>query len=344
MDVSSPVSIDNKKITNKYLPLLLFFILVDETCNNYIFNLFSYETWLYQFALYVSFLIFQIIAAPIQAGYSDFYCRRKSLIFSLLVSAFSLGLACFVDKHMALSMLLLPSVILLKGLFGNTLPLSWAAIADTQTRNFRFSLGLSTSAIALGYLVLILIERFFHDAIVGVIVISLYVFLIALCIKFFKDVRDRDSGENKPASGGFSSNIKNEMLLIFNNYLKSNRIRKALLAFLFWEFSFYTAHILDVDLKLKAFHNLTITMVFGYLSGVILLKFLKLSSKKLIRVGYLISVVGPLPMFILSPVIGHENIFIIPCYFFYSLRFAFLVPSLFSMLSAERRSHEQEKI
>src|SRR5579863_8000522 len=140
-----------------YLPLLLAFIFIDETCSNYILNAFANRTSLLEFSLYVIVLFVSIIASPIQAGYSDFYCRKKSLIISLSCSLLSCILVFFSLKNTFSPLLFLFIGIIIKAALGNTLPLSWAAIADTQNKNFRFSLALSTSAMAFGYFMLIII-------------------------------------------------------------------------------------------------------------------------------------------------------------------------------------------
>lgn len=334
---------------NRYLPLLLSFIFIDETCDNYLLNAVSNHSNLIEFILYAIFLLTSIVASPIQAGYSDFYCRKKSLIISLSCSLISSVLIFLSFQNVSMPFLFIFLALLLKAGLGNTLPLSWAAIADTQTKNFRFSLGLSTSAMAFGYLMLIAIKTFFENHSTFVIVI-LFLTLIYFCVYFFKDIRDKkelpsyeNSMKNSIHKFSFLASIKNEISLIVNNFLKDSRTRKALTAFFFWEVSFYSALIADIDMKIKGFNDLSLSMLIGYLIGVAYLKFSNKSDEQMIKIGYVISIASLAPILVLNYVFD-IRILMLCAYFIYSLAAAFLAPSLFSILSGERKPHEQGKI
>jgi MFS family permease len=326
-----------------YLPQLLLFILADEICNNYFLNIFSglsSISAIQEFVFYFFFLIVQICLSPIQSGYSDFYCRKKSLLVSLFFSALSLVFAFFYFEYLPSPVFVLGAMILIKGGLGNNLPLSWAGIADTQTADVRLSLGLSTSAIALGYLSLIVLSQFFFGKSLSIIVFSLFVVLIFICFGSFFDLRDQSEGSNREAP----SLIK-DIKLLMNNFIKVQRFRKGLLTFMFWEISFYSAHMLDVDLKISNFKGLTLAMILGYLLGVVFLwRLPEKKDEEMISIGYFISIISFFPIFIFYYFISDVKFLIIPCYFFYALGAAFLAPSLFSTLSKERRSNEQGKI
>lgn len=332
------------KLPKTYLPQLLAFIFVDEVCNNYflkIFSSLSVSSRFQEMGFYIFFLIVQIIFSPIQAGYSDFYCRKKSLVFALSFSALSLIPAFFYFKHALPPIILLTIMALIKGVFGNNLPLSWAGIADTQTSNVRISLALSTSAIALGYLGLIGLSSIFRKESLSVVIFFMFIVLSCICIKKFTDIRDKKAriqSYEKPS-------LRKEIALIINNFLKSRRFRKGLLVFMFWEISFYSCHMLDVDLQIKEFKGLTLSMVLGYLVGVACLWILtKKKDERMIKIGYVISTLAFIPIFALAPFVSDITVLIIVCYFFYALGAAFLAPSLFSTLSKERQSYEQGKI
>jgi len=103
--------------------------------------------------------------------------------------------------------------------------------------------------------------------------------------------------------------------------------------------------MLDVDLKIRAFKGLTMAMIMGYLIGVFFLwMFRRKEDQQMIKIGYTISIIALIPIFILFPFASDLKMTIISCYFFYALGAAFLAPSLFSMLSKERKPHEQGKI
>jgi MFS family permease len=328
-----------------YLPLLLAFIFIDETCSNYILNAFANRTSVLEFSLYLTFLLVSIITAPIQAGYSDFFCRKKSLIVSLSFSLLSCVLVFFSLKNTYSPLIFLFIGIVIKAALGNTLPLSWAAISDTQNKNFRFSLALSTSAMAFGYIVLIIIKRFFTDHSAFVISV-LFAILIYLCIRYFRDIRDKKEHETPQDANTlalFKTSIKEEIKLIINNFLKDKRIRKALSAFLLWEVSFYSALIVDIDMKIDGFNDLSLSMLLGYFAGVLLLKFSKKTDLQMIKIGYILSICALVPILLLN-FLFDMRLLIISCYFIYSIAAAFLAPSLFSILSRERKPHEQGKI
>lgn len=342
------MKIDKTKMAPKsYLPLLLSFIFIDEVTGNFIFNIFAKQNGFYELILYSSFLIFSIIASPIQAGYSDFYCRKKSLVVSLSFSLASVFFILLSLQNLYSPFLFLSLAILAKAGLGNNVPLSWAGIADTQTKNFRFSFGLSTSAMAFGYLILIVIQKLFSlNASFFIIILSLSIILY-FCIKYFTDIRDKKSPEEiqsqlKKIEGKIL--ILEEMKLIINNFLKYRHIRKALVTYFLWELSFYAVLITDVDLKIKEFNHLSLGMMVGYLIGVLLLRiFQKKTDDQMIRTGYIISLLSLTFIFILSPVYNMQFI-LIPCFSCFSLAAAFLAPSLFAILSREKGPHEQGKI
>jgi hypothetical protein len=262
-------------------------------------------------------------------------------MISLVLSGLSVVPAFFYFQGNFFPLILLGLTAVIKGVGGNNLPLSWAGIADTQDSNVRLSLGLSTSAIALGYLALITLRHFLSDQDLSIAIFFMFSMLFIIAYRFFFDLRDKKD-ENLEAN---NPSIKKEIILIFKNFLSSSRFRQGLCVFLFWEISFYSAHMLDVDLQIQAFKGLTLSMILGYLVGVGLLwRFSLKTDYETIRIGYIVSIISFVPMFALFPFLEDHRILFIFCYFFYSLGAAFLGPSLFSVLSKERGSHEQGKI
>lgn len=352
----------NKRISpNFYLILLLAGILLDEVLNNYFLGIFANRPMPQKFILYGSFLLVQVIMAPLQAGFSDFYCRKRSIIASLCCSAISLIFMIFYFKAVFLQALVLPIAALIKASVGNTLPLAWAGIADTRTRDYRFSLGLSTSTIAIGYLALIIIETVFKELTSLFIILFLFAFLIPIFFKKFFDLIDRKSQRKTVADELGLETIENQRRIsyffkllfldyksIWKDFLKCKRFRTGLLGVFFLEeISFYSIHALGVDLAIKGFTDVTILMIAGYLFGVSMLKYYKdTSDEKLINNGYKISILSFLPIFILhhffTPDLLHW--ILTSCCFIYSFGVALIVPSLFSILSKERKPHEQGKI
>ncbi len=334
-----------------YLPLLLGFLLGDEVCNNYIFQVFSLESHNLQLILYVAFLLTQIIAAPLQAGFSDFYCRKTSLVVSLSFSLLSLVLVIFFFKVTA-SIWVLVVIFLSKGLIGNTLPLSLAGVADAERKDKRLAMGLCTGAMASGYLVLIVLGKTLPIQQLPFPIIALFLILIFLCTIFFVDLRDKEGKPTDRALQGSSFRLfMKELKLIWIEIklIKEELIQKktllALVIFLLWEISQCSIHMLDVDLRSKKFSNLTTAMVLGYLVGLLVLWGTKnKEDERVVKWGFAVCIGSVIPIFVTYPFLSETKVVLLSCYFLYNLGTVFLAPSLFSILAKERQAHEQGKI
>ena len=169
---------------NRYLPILIFCILANVVGNNSILRVFRDQIPLIALVLSITMIVLQIVAAPIQAGFSDFYCRRKSLIVSLIFSCLSLVVLIFFKSIGLLSLIPLVLVVFMNGMFGNTIPLAWAALADTQKKNLRFSLALTTGAYSIAYMILatsnlfVITNTFWLFVITGVFVGVLFTYFM----------------------------------------------------------------------------------------------------------------------------------------------------------------------
>lgn len=124
--------------------MLLYLVFVDESVDNFAINVSSKIFVENNFFVY--FLLgLQIIFAPLQAGFSDYYLRKRSLIISVVSTLLSVVLFKFALTY---SFLLVIFAISIKGIMGNSMPIAWAGIADeTRNNNFRFALALSICAI-----------------------------------------------------------------------------------------------------------------------------------------------------------------------------------------------------
>jgi MFS family permease len=329
---------------NLYLPLLLLFILADILCDNTILRTFNKQSPSLEFWLFVGMLLLQAIASPIQSGFSDFSCRKKSLIVSLSSSSIALAIAYFYNLGALLYFPVLVFMLLIKGALGNTIPLSWAAIADTQEKNVRFSFALSTASFAVGYLLLIYANKYLSREDSVLIILLFLLVLVFLSATLFKDIRDKN--------GYKTITVKQRFRLIFNDVklilyeLSQTRTRDALLAFLLWEISLYSILLLYVDFEVEEFSKVALGMIFGSLVGIFSLRFLtKLSDKVVIRIGFNISSVSLIPFFINIIFTRDINFILLSfCYSLHMLGNALLGPTLFSILAKDKKPHEQGKI
>lgn len=330
-----------------YVFLLLLFILADVICDNSIFHTFNSLAPIQQFIFFLGLLLLQTFAAPIQAGFSDFYGRKKSILISLSASLVAMAFQYIYSQKTIFYAPILILAAISKGTLGNTVPLSWAAIADTKEKNVRFSFALSTGAFAAAYLLLIYSNKLLSKSESNILIIGLFLILLVLCALFFIDIRDPKK-EKLSSSHNKSRRIKlifKDIKLIAND-LKIYHVRQALLAFLLWEISLYSILLLYVDFDLSQFSPIALGMVSGYLFGVIVLKFLnKVSDQSIIKLGYNISAISLIPFFVLLPFEQNPNFILLSaCYFLHMMGNAFLSATLFSILASEREPHEQGRI
>lgn len=313
------------------------FIIADEMCNSFLLTIFSDQVRVVQYVFFVSLLILQIISATVQSTISDLHSRKTSIIISLTFSCLSLILGYIYVKKIFSPVLVLSLSLFIKGALGNTLPLAWAGLADIRTKNFRYAIGLACLAMALGYFAYILVTKNFNKEYSTLIFIGIYFILILSCILSFKDIR-----ESEPE--GYTHRFALRELSEIIKMLMTRRFFLVYTVFLLWEVSFYSAHMLDVEMKLKDFTHLTISMIIGYILGVIFLKYSKKSNQKLIKRGYYITILSVTPVFLIAPSLNHISYILLPAYFMYSLASAFMTPPIFSILSKISRGNDQGKI
>jgi len=329
---------------NRFLALILLFVAFDVLCDNYLAGSFSNESPVRQFFLIGGLLVLQIIVSPLQAGISDFYGRKISLIISLSFSLFSLIFVYLYDVRL---LAFLPALILInlsKGIFGNTVPIAWAAVGDIEGQNFRYSFAKATAAYAVGYLVLIVLNKTFSNAYATLLLIISFVFALFLCIRFFFDLKDVKLQEIRHMKISFSKFISNEISLIIKDIQnKSNQF--IFLAWIFWEISIYAILVLYADFLNYESSLVEILMMIGYLCGTYSMKFLKhIEDARMIRIGFKISVASLVPYFVLVSFVANINVILAICYFFHAVGNALLSPTMFSIISKTRKDHERGKI
>jgi MFS family permease len=327
-----------------YIPLILIFIISDVIGGNYIFGSFNNEPLTLEFFLFMGLLILQIIASPVQSGLSDFYGRKKSLIISLSASLLALVFVLFQAK----SMLFFIPILLLKGLLGNTIPISWAAIGDTigetSGKNYRFTFALSTSAYAVGYLFLIFINKSFTTTHSIMVLIALLSIVVYLCYKFFIDTKDAECDASNNSQVSLFKFAAKEFSLVIHD-LKISKFRLLLTAFCLWEISLYTILIYFADFRNYEASLTEVAMMIGYLIGTFLVRFCKrISDNLMIKYGYKISLISVIPYLILLPFFNDTHLILGICFFFHAIGNAFLSPTILSIVSNEKEPHERGKI
>lgn len=328
---------------NKILLLLLISIGLDEAYNSVIVESSEGQDALIKAFLSVALFGSQIIFSPLQAGFSDFSSRKRSLIFAFLITFISLLFLPFNSKSTYFIYFLFIAS-LLKGIGGNIVPIARAGLAESIKHNFRFAIGLSTSAIAAGYIFIKILSQHLDSFYVPVILIVTMPIILFFLIRFYLDKHDADPTD-KPAT--FTKAMIKDMKAIYNDFLKDKIFFLSASSYYFWEVSFYLVFIKDVELRSSDFKNFSLTMCAGYLFGVVLLRFIsRWHDQHVLKLGYRISIISIILIFIAAfSGISLLNQFApISGYFVYSLGFGFFVPCLFSMVSKIRQPHEQGKI
>ena len=319
--------------------LLFVFITFDIICDNIILNSFNSETLYIEISLFVGLLFLQILASPIQAGLSDFYGRKKGLVVTLSASFLSLVFLFLYSSTLFPYFIILCIVNLIKGLFGNTIPIIWSAIGDTESKNERFFFAIAESAYAVGYLLLLLMDEAAHMNIYLVSLILVSILIIYSCIKKFRDNKDEE------CKGGVSIRehlIKEPRLVIKD--LKDKILRSLFLAFTLWEISLYSILILYTDFRTKDVPYVAIFMMVGYILGSAALKFCeRVKDTTLIKYGYIISIFSLMPYIVLAAFNIKVSYLLIAGYFFHAVGNAILCPTLLCLTSERSEPHQRGK-
>lgn len=340
---------------SKILLVIIFFVYSDIICENYLVIVNNRLSHLFSTLVLFVFLTLQIIFSPLQSGFSDFFGRKKSLVISLSVSFLAIVLAFFYMSNVVGLSLILITSNLIKGLWGNTIPISFAAIADTQKDDYRGSFALSSGIYAIAFVTFILIHHFsLSENVLAYIVGGSLLISIFSCITLFKDAEDKTAylpyRENQRDKKGLLAQIlfvsKKEVSLIIKE-ISLSLTRKALVSYLLWETSMYIILISEVDLFRGKGLNFALFMMFGYVMGVIFLKLKwvrNIKDRIILKIGYLMSFFSLVPYFILYYFFGDNNVVLGVCYFFHALGNAFLSPTVITILVRGRSSHDQGKL
>lgn len=287
----------NHKKSIRALIIIIFFIVTDILCENFIVIINDGQGRFVSTVLLFTFLFFQIFFSPIQAGFSDLG-RRRGLIISLIISIISMACIYLYIKKALPFVLMLIIATGLKGIWGNTLPISWAAIADTQSENNRGSYALASGAYAASYLILIFLNNYsISQSALAYFIFAILILSLLLAIFRLKDPEDlsieKDSeieGDKNASKGivkyviAFFVVLKKEKIKITNS-LKSIPTRQALFAYLLWSISIYSILISQIDLRsasLKSNH-IAMAMMIGYLTGVAILTDIEQFQKRFSR-------------------------------------------------------------
>ena len=285
--------------------------------------------------LFILFLSLQVVFAPLQAGLSDFYCRKRSIIFCLICITMSIFISFFYTYRKDL--LILSAIVF--GIAGNLIPISRAGLLDLifPHHNFRFFIGLSTVAIAAGYCLSAIFFRLFPIYFILPLLLIGLIGGIAVAYLYFIDIKDTDSLSPK-----MEFSLSQEVYALWNDFLKKPIFLFPLLTYFFIEVAFYEMFFDYTATSPESFLYSVILMCLGYMVGAFILRTSTRSDEVWIRIGLLCSFLS-LVLFTCTPT--DLNIYLRLIFFvLFSMGYGLFIPCLFSLLSKQELAHNQGKI
>lgn len=285
--------------------------------------------------LFILFLSLQVVFAPLQAGLSDFYCRKRSIIFCLICITMSIFISSLYTYRKDLLIL---SAILF-GIAGNLIPISRAGLLDLifPHHNFRFFIGLSTVAIAAGYCLSAIFFRLFPIYFILPLILIGLIAGIAVAYFYFIDIKDTDSLSPK-----IEFSLSQEVYCLWNDFLKRPIFLLPLLSYFFIEVAFYEMFFDYTAISPESFLYSVILMCLGYMVGAFILRTSVREDEVWIRIGLLCSFLS-LVLFTCMPT--DISVFLRLVFFvLFSMGYGLFIPCLFSLLSKQERAHNQGKI
>lgn len=285
--------------------------------------------------LFIVFVSLQIIFAPLQAGLSDFYCRKKSIIFCLVCITISTCVSSLYNYRPDLLIL----AALLFGIAGNLVSISRAGLLDLifPHQHFRFYIGLSTVAIALGYCFSAILFRILPIFVILLLVILGLMAGIFIAHFYFIDIKD-----TQPFRHREKFSLSREVYSLWNDLLSKPLFLLIFLTYFFLEVAFYEMFFDYTAMSADSFLFSVVVMSLGYIMGAFIIKTHNLTDETWLKIGFFCSFIT-LILFISIPI---DRLLFLRLTFFvlFSLGYGLSIPCLFSLLSKQEASHSQGRI
>ncbi len=298
--------------------------------------------------LTTSFIMISIPGSLLLAGWSDFHCRRKTIIFALFF-AFLSFIAMIMYKTLDINGFGIIALFT-KALLGNVTPICFAILADIiSKKRFRNALALALVAYSIGIWAPIYFRNSLEtESSFFFLFAAITVILIVCTILFVKDYKmDHVESRQKVVSLKlFATFLKKDTKLILL-FLISPIIASAILCFFLGEVSYYQ-FLLRGELLSKAsfYASQALVLATGYYIGTtifLILGWLNVREIICIKIGLFISLASLGAIIFehsLHLINSHMNILVA----LFSIGFSFVTPSLFASISKISRTKEQGKI
>lgn len=304
-----------------------------------ILNHFSLMTKHHLFWVTLYYLISFFAAVP-QAGFSDESGRKKHL---LIASSCILGTTIWfliiawlqaIVPRLAITTIpafsILPACVVI-GLLGNVIPIARGCLAALKLHNFQAAIGLTSSAIGLGWITSDFLTLALGSN--GVLIFSSFLQLIVIiCVKISYFFQENRTVHKKIIRKSYTWLLS--ILFVTGG-------STALAAYLLTETTFYQIYTLDEFPSNTTGGKIIGTLMgIGYSAGVIMLWILNPSNKNSIKFGLVISFSCLIAMIIcvfVFPEVPSRDFYMLRTngvlQFLFALGFGFSVPALFSLMS-----------
>jgi len=298
--------------------------------------------------LTIGYMALSIPGSLLMAGWSDFHCRRKTIIFAL-VFAFLSFIAMVIYNQLDIKGLGIASLII-KALLGNVTPICFAILADKiSKKRFRNVLAIAIIAYSIG----IWAPIYFRSSLMTnlnflFLFTATTLIAIACTFLFVKDDKFDNVKLSRPpvSPKAFFSFLRNDTKLIVV-FLISPIIAPAILCFFFGEVSYYQFLLRGALLsKADFFISQALVLAIGYFIGTIVLLvlgWLNIKDMTCIKIGLLISLLSSGAIifeYYYSNISARLDILIA----LFSIGFSLVTPSLFAAISKISKVEEQGKI
>jgi len=284
----------------------------------------------------LSITILSIFFAPLQAGLSDSYCRKKSLIIALLITLISTTFFLFW-LHFK-TVFFLPLYIIFIGIAGNVTPIILSAFKDIIKIFYNFRL-----IISLWILTFYFGENFpsiFRGYIAKEIILSSSIIFsiisLFLIIFLFKDVRDKTLLPK--------ISIKQQAIYIYHNFLKNISFLLSILGYFIAIISLYQITFRSEVLHNLLVKNIPLEFITGTFLGVIFYIFYTKEDLKAFKFGFTLSLISINLLFFLTCLNIKNNFLLIMLMIIYSFGLCIFISSLYCMLTRARHHHDYGKI
>lgn len=275
--------------------------------------------------------------APIQGGLSDYYCRKKSLLFALLIVL--IASIFFVFWFVWHKQVYLYIYIIMLGMAGNVAPIALSAFKDITRKftNFRFFICMALFYYFIGDFGHLVSNYFASSKTILEVGFFLIIGCIILVFLIFKDAKDREFPEHRPS-------IIEQIKYIYHNFLENKFFMIGLIGFFFLEVSLYQfsfrTEVFDGFLSRVA----PLEMILGVMIGLSFLKFSKIRDEYIFIFALIGAFICYLVLFIGNFFDFISDIYSMGLLLFFGFNYSLIYSTLYCLFTRKRHHHDHGKI